>query len=143
MALMTWGPALQVGFGDIDAQHERLVELVNQLNDEMRAGSGRDAVGPVLAELVRYTVDHFAFEERLMTEHDISTSSAHRTEHGELVGQVRAFKEEYDAGSTTVSAELMTFLRKWLTGHILKSDKALARELRTKGATSSVRSAVA
>ncbi|MEO1063794.1 MAG: bacteriohemerythrin [Actinomycetota bacterium] len=139
---MTWGPALQVGFGDIDAQHKRLVELVNELNDEMRAGSGRDAVGPVLTELVRYTVDHFAFEERLMQEHDISTSAAHLDEHRQLVAQVASFKEDYEAGSAAVSVELMTFLRKWLTGHILKSDKALARELKQKGAVSSVQGAV-
>lgn len=136
MALMTWGPMLQVGYGDMDAQHKRLVELVNQLDDAMRGGHGRDVVGPVLNELIRYTVSHFAFEEKLMDRYGISSSVAHKAEHKKLVADVSAFKAKFDAGSAAVSTELMSFLRNWLSSHILKTDKALAGELLTKGAKS-------
>lgn len=136
MALMTWGPMLMVGYGDIDAQHKRLVELVNQLDDAMRAGHGRDVVGGVLNELIRYTVHHFAFEEKLMDQFGIASAAAHKAEHKKLVADVSAFKTKFDAGSAAVTTELMTFLRNWLSNHILKTDKALARELLAKGAKS-------
>jgi hemerythrin-like metal-binding protein len=125
---------LQLGYGDIDAQHRRLVELVNELDDAMRAGHGRDVVGGVLDELIRYTVYHFAFEEKLMDQYAIATASAHKTEHKKLVADVNAFKARFDKGSAAVTTELMTFLRSWLSDHILKTDKALAKELLAKGA---------
>ncbi len=136
MALMTWGPMLQIGYGDIDAQHKRLVELVNQLDDAMRAGKGRDVVGGVLTELVNYTVFHFAFEEKLMDQFGISTSAAHKVEHKKLVADVGAFKTKFDSGSAAVTTELMSFLRNWLSNHILKTDKGLAKELISKGSKS-------
>jgi len=136
MALMTWGPMLQLGYGDIDAQHKRLVELVNQLDDAMRAGHGRDVMGSVLNELIRYTVYHFAFEEKLMDQYGISSLAAHKAEHKVLVADVTAFKAKFDSGSVAVTTELMAFLRSWLSDHILKTDKALAKELLAKGAKS-------
>lgn len=134
MALMTWGPMLEVGFADIDKQHQHLVGLVNQLDDAMRAGKGREIVGKVLTELIRYTQYHFAFEEKLMDQWNISSAVAHKAEHAKLVQDVGAFKAKFDAGSATVSTELMGFLRDWLSSHILKTDKALAKELLAKGA---------
>jgi hemerythrin-like metal-binding protein len=136
MALMTWGSMLQLGYADIDAQHERLVELVNQLDDAMRAGHGRDVVGGVLNELIRYTVYHFAFEEKLMDQYGVGSAAVHKAEHKKLVADVGAFKSKFDSGSAVVTTELMTFLRNWLSGHILKTDKTLARELSAKGARS-------
>jgi hemerythrin-like metal-binding protein len=136
MALMTWGPMLQIGYGDIDAQHKRLVELVNELDDAMRAGKGRDVVGHVLTELVNYTVFHFSFEEKLMDQYGIASSAAHKAEHKKLVADVGAFKTKFDAGSAAVTTELMSFLRNWLSAHILKTDKALAKDLLAKGAKS-------
>jgi len=127
---------LQIGFGDIDAQHKRLVELVNQLDDAMRAGHGRDVVGKVLTELVEYTVFHFAFEEKLMDQYSLSSSATHKAEHKKLVADVDAFKTKFEAGSAAVTTELMSFLRDWLSTHILRTDKALAKELLAKGAKS-------
>jgi len=136
MALMTWGPMLQIGYGDIDAQHKRLVEVVNVLDEAMRTGKGRDVLGAVLEELVTYTQFHFAFEERLMAQYGIGSSAAHKAEHRKLIADVGAFKAKFDAGAVSVTTELMAFLRNWLSNHILKTDKALAKELRSKGAKS-------
>ena len=61
-----WGPKLWVGVKDIDDQHKKLVEIVNKLNDAMVAGHGREVIGPTLNELIRYTQQHFAAEERIM-----------------------------------------------------------------------------
>jgi hemerythrin-like metal-binding protein len=136
MALMTWGPMLQLGYGDVDVQHKRLVDLVNSLDDALRAGKGRDVLAGVLGELIEYTQFHFAFEEKLMDQYDISTSDAHKSEHRKLVAEVVAFQDKFQAGSASVSAELMSFLCAWLSDHILKTDKALTKELLAKGAKS-------
>ena len=77
MALMTWGPALQIGYGDIDVQHKRLVDLINALDDGVRSGHSRDVLADVLTELARYTQLHFAFEEKLMELYGLSDTEEH------------------------------------------------------------------
>ena len=129
MALITWGPMLFVGVKEIDEQHKKLVELVNQLNDAMHAGQGKQALTPVLNELVRYTQYHFGTEERLMAAHKYEASVAHKAEHHKFVTDVSAFKAKFDSGNAMISTQIMNFLRDWLSKHILQTDKKFAKAL--------------
>ena len=129
MALITWGPMLAVGYKDIDDQHQKLVELVNKLNDAMHAGQGKEALQTVLNELVRYTQYHFGTEERLMAKHQYALTADHKAEHVKFVADVSAFKKKFDSGNAMISTEIMMFLRDWLSKHILQTDKKLAKAL--------------
>ena len=133
MALLTWGPALAVGVKEIDDQHKKLIDLVNQLNDAMHAGKGKEALGAVLGELVRYTVYHFGNEERLMAQHKYEFSVEHKAQHKKLIEDVNAFKSKYDSGNAMISAEIMNFLRDWLGKHIMQTDKKFALALNRAG----------
>jgi hemerythrin-like metal-binding protein len=118
---------------EIDDQHKKLIELVNQLNDAMHAGKGREALGVVLGELVKYTVYHFGTEERLMAQHHYELSAPHKAEHKKLIDDVGAFKAKFDGGNAMISAEIMNFLRDWLSKHILQTDKKFAQALNKAG----------
>ena len=133
---MQWSAALSVGFDEIDAQHQRLVEIANRLNSAMHSGAGRQALGEILGELVDYTVRHFAYEEGEMRKHRYPQSDAHKEAHRKLVEEVSAFKEKFDSGKAAISIELMAFLRDWLLNHILKVDKLLGRHLAERAAKS-------
>jgi len=133
MALITWGPMLFVGVKEIDEQHKKLVELVNQLNDAMHGGQGKQALAPVLNELIRYTQYHFGTEERLMAAHPYEASPAHKEEHRKFVTDVSAFKAKFDSGNAMISTEIMNFLRDWLSKHILQTDKKFAKSLNAAG----------
>ncbi len=133
MALIAWGPALSVGVKEIDEQHKKLVDMVNQLNDAMTQGQGRQALGKVLNDLISYTQFHFRAEEKLMETNGYANTVAHKAEHHKLVQDVGAFKSKFDSGSASISIELMTFLRNWLSNHILNSDKKVGQSLNQKG----------
>ena len=133
MALINWSPALSVGVKDIDDQHKKLVDYVNELNDAMHAGKGKDALGKVLSDLVSYTVSHFAMEERLMGQHHYENSAPHKAEHAKLVKDVSEFKKKFEAGNAMISVEIMNFLRDWLANHIMKTDKKLGQALNAAG----------
>ncbi len=130
MPLITWGPALQVGHKDIDEQHQKLIDLVNRLNDAMRAGHSKEILNDVLTQLVNYTVYHFNTEERLMAQYHYTASATHKTEHQKFIDDVSRFKKNFDLGQSTVSTEIMNFLRDWLARHIMQTDKKLAMELK-------------
>ena len=133
MALITWGPMLAVGVKEIDDQHQKLVQMANELNDAMRDGQGRDTLGKILKELVRYTGYHFATEERLMDQHKYGQAAEHKRQHKELVQTVNTLVTKFDKGDTALSTEVMNFLREWLMKHILNTDKAFAKDLAGKG----------
>ena len=130
MSLITWGPLLSVGNADIDEQHRKLVEMLNRLNDELHGGQGVEGLRSILDELVQYTVYHFGTEERLATAAGLELSAQHRAEHDGFVADIAAFKQKFDAGSATLSVEVMHFLRDWLSRHIMQTDKKLALALR-------------
>ncbi len=131
--LMEWSSTLAVGFAEIDRQHQRLVEIANELNSAMHSGAGSQVVGRVLHELIDYTVKHFAYEESEMKKHAYPERDAHMEQHRKLVANVSAFKQKFDNGEAAISVELLGFIRDWLLNHILKVDKALARHLNGLG----------
>lgn len=67
--MMTWTDALSVNIKEIDDQHKKLVNMVNQLHAAMLKGEGKTVVGPILAELTANTVYHFSIEEGYMNKY--------------------------------------------------------------------------
>jgi hemerythrin-like metal-binding protein len=133
MPLMVWDDSLSVGIAAIDEQHHRLVELLNQLHRSQTSGKGNEVVRQVLEALTSYTVEHFAFEERLFSQHGYQDLPAHRAAHDKLIERVSAFVEEWKSGRATMGSELFLFLRSWLNGHIRGSDREAGRYLRSIG----------
>ena len=133
MALITWSNMFSVGVTEIDTQHKKLIDLINQLNDAMQAGKGADVLGKVLSELINYTVYHFGYEESQMSQHHYEDTPAHKHEHKKFVDTVGDFKKKFDTGSAVISVEIMNFLRDWLTNHIMKTEKKLGQSIAKQG----------
>jgi hemerythrin len=130
--MFEWNNRYSVQIVSIDAQHQTLFRLGEELYAAMTAGHGKSSLARILDRLVQYTTVHFAHEERLMRLHAYPDFSAHKAQHEELSRKVRQFQAEYNAGKTTITIQLMHFLRDWLTGHIAESDQKYAPFLRGK-----------
>jgi hemerythrin len=133
MALIVWGPTLQVGIKIIDQQHKGLIDLINRLNEAMAAGKGKTVLGEILQELIRYTQTHFATEERLMSEHPYESAPTHKAEHSKFMKTVGAFKSDFESGNAAISVTVLNFLCDWLKDHIQHSDKKFGRALASSG----------
>jgi hemerythrin len=123
MALMTWCDSLSTGVRAMDEQHKGLVNTLNELHDAMLKGKDKTAAGPLLNRLVKYTHDHFAAEEALMTRAKYPKLAAHFSKHKDLTAQVEAFVNRYERGELSLNVDLLMFLRDWLTNHIRKEDR--------------------
>ena len=133
MSLITWDDKFSVDIGEVDQQHQRLVDIINELHDAMKAGQGKNVLGKILLELIQYTGSHFAAEEKYFIEFKYPDAEAHKKEHVYFVQKVLDFKEEFEQGRMTVSIELLYFLRDWLMKHIKVSDKKYAPLFQEKG----------
>jgi len=132
---MEWSPAFSVKVTKFDNQHKKLVDLVNQLHDAMKAGQGNAALGVVLQSLITYTATHFKDEEQVMQVNGYPELAKHKAIHAELVKKVlelqQKFKEQAGGGILTMS--VMSFLKDWLVTHIQGEDKKYGVFLNSKG----------
>lgn len=123
MALFEWSDDYSVHVPSIDEQHKMLVRMLNELHDGMSRGAADDRLGEVLNGLIEYTSKHFAHEEALFAKYNYPDAATHIAEHQRLVAQVLEFKEKLETKHATINMELLRFLKDWLIGHILGSDK--------------------
>jgi hemerythrin-like metal-binding protein len=132
ISMFEWNNRYSVQIASIDAQHQTLFRLAEELYAAMTAGHGKSSLSRILDRLVQYTIVHFAHEERLMRLHGFPDFAAHKAQHEELTRKVQEFQAEFIAGKAAMTVQLMHFLRDWLTGHIAGSDQKYSPFLRDK-----------
>lgn len=128
MAHLNWTPDLETGIREIDGQHKRIVEYINQLN-EARTSHDRAAVGAVIEEAVDYTMSHFAFEESLMADAGYMYAGPHKKVHEIFTRKVNDYHLRFEAGED-VADELHAMLSRWLFNHIRSDDKSYVDAVR-------------
>lgn len=133
MAFITWNSKLSVGINDIDNQHMKLVEYINELHDAMKVGKAKDVISGILGNLVKYTINHFTLEEKIMTQTQYPGYLPHKQEHINFVNKVSEFQKSFEAGSSFVSIDVLNFLRDWITHHILVVDQKYSPFMHEKG----------
>lgn len=134
MAYFEWADDMVIDNGPIDADHQQLVALVNQLHTATSEGRGHEVVDKILEDLVAYTVGHLQREEQLMASIQFPNLVQHKVGHDKFMEKITALKAKYDTGSLTVASQLSTVLRDWLSLHIRRSDKEIKVFLQKKGA---------
>lgn len=128
--------AFHTGIEAVDKQHERLVEMVTQLDMVRTANYGdrsqrRQAIGNVIAEMIDYTLSHFAFEEALMEDAQYKFFHAHKRIHELFVNRASEYKKRFEADEDIVD-ELYEVLNRWLFNHIRNDDKAFAPSVKSR-----------
>jgi hemerythrin len=133
--LIEWKRELSVGVAQIDEEHKRLISYLNQLHAGMMARLGKEALGPILDGLVKYTRTHFDTEEALLRKHGYPGYSAHLLEHERLASEVLAKQAAFknSGGGVILNMETMQFLRSWLLNHVEGTDKKYTAFLNAKG----------
>ena len=121
--VLPWKKDYSVSVDSIDDQHKKLVNIINDLNNAMLHEKGRDVIRKILTDLVSYTKEHFAYEEGLMKKNNYHDFENHKKVHIDLLKTVGTFYENFESGKAEMSREIMDFLKDWLAGHILGTDK--------------------
>jgi methyl-accepting chemotaxis protein/hemerythrin len=131
--LMSWTDELSVGVRLIDEQHKVLLGLINELNAAMRARKSDAVMADIVARLKEYTVKHFGQEEEFFDRYGYPDTRQHKEIHAKLVQQVLDFEAALKSGKAKVTMDFMRFLKDWLVGHIMGTDKKYGPFLNSKG----------
>lgn len=125
MAYLEWSDEYLTGIESIDADHQVLFRLVNELHEKMDAGLDEAIVGGALDALIDYVDVHFRREERLMQDSNYPDRVAHARQHRDLSRTVHSLKVLFDDNPHELESEcIMDFLCDWLNDHILETDMA-------------------
>ena len=112
MSRIEWSDDFATGIHIIDAQHKRIVEYINQL-DDVRESHDRHQLMEVLINLIDYTLSHFAFEESLMEEAGYDAASIHKNTHDAFRNKIGQLRKQFESG-VDIADELSRLLNTWL-----------------------------
>ncbi len=129
---MEWNSSLDLGLEEINRQHKILVHLVNELYYLLRHNYGLASIKRVVQGLIDYTANHFTYEETLFEQFNYSEQKQHTEKHRQLVLKVLDFQKRVESGED-IGEELFTFLKDWLSGHIMREDRAYAESFKKFG----------
>lgn len=137
---MPWRDDYALGIKAIDAQHRRLVAMINRVHAAVSSGNSA-SLSATLDDLIDYTKTHFNFEERVMREHGYPDYARHKEMHDRITGQVVERVNRFRTGGGDAGS-LLEFLKDWLNGHILGADKQYVPYILNEQGASDARSPV-
>lgn len=133
MPFLTWRDQLSVGSDEIDDDHKKLIGFVNDLHDAVTEAQSEKVVGRIILDLLEYTRDHFAREEKLMQGAAYPDFQRHQAIHQALTRQVLRLADAYVRTPTdTIKRQMINFLASWLVDHIVKEDRRIGAYMRGK-----------
>ncbi|MDP2903326.1 MAG: bacteriohemerythrin, partial [Methylovulum sp.] len=128
--IFPWDDNFNTGIPEIDAQHQKLVQLLNELASYLGNQSETPQLNRVFDDLAQYAVYHFKTEEIIWNQYfqDDAWGIAHETTHGQFISELLKIKShENKELDDEVTEEIVAFLTNWLVFHILESDMRMAK----------------
>jgi hemerythrin-like metal-binding protein len=132
MPLIEWTPALSVGVSVLDADHRKLVELINHLHEEHEANRGAQMIGKILDGFRDHLASHLDREEELLRRAGHVELEEHRRSHDmararfDEIAATRRDDEEF-------AGEVLEYMKAWLINHIVCQDLKLREVFQAKG----------
>lgn len=130
---IAWQNIFSVNIKEIDEQHKKLIDIINELYDSMKIGKGKEILENTLDKMIKYAQTHFTKEEEYMTDYKYPEYKAHKGEHKKFVKKVLTFQKDFKGDKLALSSDVMEFLRNWLINHIMETDKKYAPFFNEKG----------
>lgn len=120
---LPWNDDYATGIAAIDGDHRTLFMMVNALHDAMMRDEPPEDLPGLFRRLMDYVAGHFQREETLMASTDYPYFEEHRDKHSQLAATLQRMAEEFSGDPEGFPvADLLDFLKNWLSSHVLKSD---------------------
>lgn len=133
MSVIGWKDVYETGIVALDNEHRGLLMETNRLFEAIRDKRSDDVLDDILANLERYTVEHFQHEEQLMARYNYPDLDAHRRIHQQLIADVQGLKSRAGQDRGELAKELLKFMRAWILEHIVQVDKQYGAYLESRG----------
>ncbi|HEY3383464.1 MAG TPA: bacteriohemerythrin [Vicinamibacterales bacterium] len=134
MAAIEWSARMNVGIPEIDRQHQKLLELFNDLEEGLSRSLPVKKPRVLFAELVSYSKYHFLGEENLMQVAGWAGRDDHARVHAEFVAKVTELERTLECeGNLEAALASSRFLRHWILRHIVVADRLAFATMEREG----------
>ena len=143
MPNLKWDEKFSVKVTELDRQHKRFLDLINQLYESLQHNNNEDTLTAVMKELdtqssaveelMRYAVYHFETEEKYMVKYQYPEYEHHKREHEIFTRKIKSLKKNFDDGKAIHSTKIIKFLINWYREHILGVDKKYGSYFNERG----------
>lgn len=147
---VAWDEKYSVGIAELDEQHKKLLDLINDLDliqSDVKTLDYDKQIDNALTKIQNYTLLHFATEEVLMKMFEFEFYDSHKFSHEKylhimiehhkyimelmskqkLITDNKLEAEDIEQEINTRISKVTTFLQKSLIHHILKEDKEYSK----------------
>jgi len=120
---LVWSPAFCCGNALVDAQHEHLFQLANELLDALLSNRPADESAGLIQTLLSAVVQHFHDEEAILAERGFPGLKDHAKKHAELVEQALGLERAFQAGALSIGGLFQFLAHDVVVLHMLKADR--------------------
>ncbi len=121
--LIFWSDKYNLGVEVIDAQHKKMIEIINALYRSLQVLPDKEVLRSTIDELIQYADMHFSTEEKYFNEFKYAGKEEHTREHEAYREKVNKFSKAYYENEVMFPFEMMDFLGEWWVTHILGEDR--------------------
>lgn len=126
-----WNSSYLVGHKLVDFDHMTLVNITNELFHRVNQGFSDEEIAQTISCLIDYVEKHFEREEELFVNSDYPEVEKHLAMHADITKTVKDIATIYKTDSSAINIdEVLVFLKKWLTNHIMKADVGYVQYLK-------------
>jgi hemerythrin-like metal-binding protein len=117
-----WKNELSIGNVNIDNDHEKLLEVYNDLVDLIELNGNREEFARILSLMTDYVLKHFKKEEAYMQELSYPKLTEHKQNHRDYSYKIAMYNVDLMGINPPEPREIIQSLEKWWVNHIMKSD---------------------
>ena len=128
VGVIAWDAAqMSTGVDTVDAQHQELIQRINELHAACLAGTAKEELLKLLGFLGEYAQSHFRHEEGVMQNHRCPARGQNKAAHVRFLSDYEKLVEivKRDGPSTTAVIQIKELLGNWLKNHICGIDTKL------------------
>jgi hemerythrin-like metal-binding protein len=130
MSKITWNDSFSVKNDEIDNQHKKWIEMINDLHDVLiqdNFDNLQKITVQTLDAMNEYVRYHFSAEEKYMQKIGYPGLPSHKTLHEQFYLRITTLHSDIQAGKLVLNTEIMKTLTHWLQEHILNEDMKYSR----------------
>lgn len=135
MTLIKWRASFETGVAEMDEQHKKIIELINEIYPSIRKENCREKLQKILGEMDQYALEHFEAEEGLLAQQNYPELDEHRESHKEYMVSLQQLKVQLEGeggNDKDVATAIYSYLRQWWQDHIVELDKQYGPFLQEK-----------
>jgi hemerythrin len=125
-----WENSYSVGNDTIDTQHKIFISIINELYESFVDQTTSIKLVEIIDKLIDYSNYHFKTEEELIVKHNYPDIEAHMAAHDAFRIKMQEFRDEVKSNKSSLTFQLMNYLRNWLLLHLKDEDQQYATFIR-------------